>query len=119
MGLPSIPEGDWHCQYCQNLHQRERSVASNDNAIAAGRVAGVDPIEQIFKRSIRIVTSSQADVGGCAVCRFLLLYRSPSFFDFDGFEFHFHRISSLWNLMNLTFNFYSIMVFAWLQQAID
>ncbi|XP_074557173.1 uncharacterized protein LOC141813159 isoform X2 [Curcuma longa] len=69
VGLPSIPEGDWHCQYCQNLHQRERSVASNDNAIAAGRVAGVDPIEQIFKRSMCIVTSSQADVGGCAVCR--------------------------------------------------
>ncbi|URE19145.1 PHD [Musa troglodytarum] len=69
VGLPSIPAGDWYCQYCINLHQRERSVACNDNAIAAGRVAGVDPIEQIFKRSIRIVTTSQTDVGGCAFCR--------------------------------------------------
>ncbi|XP_065016062.1 uncharacterized protein LOC135643253 isoform X1 [Musa acuminata AAA Group] len=69
VGLPSIPVGDWYCQYCINLHQRERSVACNDNAIAAGRVAGVDPIEQIFKRSIRIVTTSQTDVGGCAFCR--------------------------------------------------
>ncbi|CAD5188849.1 unnamed protein product [Musa acuminata subsp. malaccensis] len=69
VGLPSIPVGDWYCQYCINLHQRERSVACNDNAIAAGRVAGVDPIEQIFKRSIRIVTTSQTDAGGCAFCR--------------------------------------------------
>ncbi|WOL13292.1 hypothetical protein Cni_G22061 [Canna indica] len=69
VGLPSIPQGDWHCQYCQNLHQRERSVACNDNAIAAGRVAGVDPIEQIFQRSIRIVTTSETDGGGCAICR--------------------------------------------------
>ncbi|KAG1361365.1 putative increased DNA methylation 1 [Cocos nucifera] len=69
IGLSSIPRGDWHCQYCQNLRQRDRSVAHNDNAIAAGRVAGVDPMEQISKRQIRIVSTPNADIGGCVLCR--------------------------------------------------
>ncbi|OAY81113.1 uncharacterized protein LOC109726993 isoform X1 [Ananas comosus] len=69
IGLSAIPKGDWYCQYCQSLHQRERALAHNDNAIAAGRVAGVDPIEQIYKRCIRIVTTAQTNVGGCALCR--------------------------------------------------
>ncbi|XP_073102558.1 uncharacterized protein [Elaeis guineensis] len=69
VGLLSIPRGDWHCRYCQNLRQRDRSVAHNDNAIAAGRVAGVDPMEQISKRQIRIVSTLNADIGGCVLCR--------------------------------------------------
>ncbi|CAL9152453.1 unnamed protein product [Musa hybrid cultivar] len=69
LGLSSIPSGDWCCQYCQNLHQREKCLSSNDNAIAAGRVAGVDPIEQIFKRCIRIVTTSETDDSACTLCR--------------------------------------------------
>ncbi|XP_008779219.1 uncharacterized protein LOC103698933 isoform X1 [Phoenix dactylifera] len=69
VGLLSVPKGDWYCQYCQSLHQRERSVAHNDNAIAAGRVAGVDPIDQIFRRCIRIVSTPNNDIGGCALCR--------------------------------------------------
>lgn len=72
VGLSSIPTGDWHCRYCQNMHQREKCVSTNANAIAAGRVAGVDPIEQIIKRSIRIVTTTSTDVGGCALCRLAL-----------------------------------------------
>lgn len=44
-------------------------MAHNDNAIAAGRVAGVDPIEQIFRRCIRIVSTPNNDIGGCALCR--------------------------------------------------
>ncbi|KAJ8486324.1 hypothetical protein OPV22_018809 [Ensete ventricosum] len=69
LGLSSIPSGDWCCQYCQNLHQREKCLSSNDNAIAAGRVAGVDPIEQIYKRCIRIVTTSETDDSACTLCR--------------------------------------------------
>ncbi|XP_010940549.1 uncharacterized protein [Elaeis guineensis] len=69
VGLSSIPRGDWYCRYCQSLHQRERSVAHNDNAIAAGRVAGVDPIEQIFRRCIRIVSTPDNDISSCALCR--------------------------------------------------
>ncbi|KAG1359631.1 putative increased DNA methylation 1 [Cocos nucifera] len=69
VSLSSIPRGDWYCRYCLSLHQRERSVAHNDNAIAAGRVAGVDPIEQIFRRCIRIVSTPDNDIGSCALCR--------------------------------------------------
>lgn len=69
VGLSSIPQGDWYCRYCHNLHQREKCLESNANAIAAGRVAGVDPIEQIFKRCIRVVQTQESDVGGCVLCR--------------------------------------------------
>lgn len=69
VSLSTIPTGDWHCRYCQNLRQRDRSVAHNDNAIAAGRVAGVDPMEQISNRQIRIVSTLNTDIGGCVLCR--------------------------------------------------
>ncbi|XP_074588899.1 uncharacterized protein LOC141844801 isoform X1 [Curcuma longa] len=69
IGLSNVPKGDWHCRYCQNLHQREKCLSSNMNAIAAGRVAGVDPIEQIFKRCIRIVTTTLTDDSSCSLCR--------------------------------------------------
>ncbi|KAL0912657.1 hypothetical protein M5K25_018646 [Dendrobium thyrsiflorum] len=68
-GLSSVPEGDWHCRYCQNMHQRENYVAYNDNARAAGRVPGVDAIDQILKRCILIVKLPDSRVGGCALCR--------------------------------------------------
>ncbi|KAB1227407.1 Chromodomain-helicase-DNA-binding protein 4 [Morella rubra] len=67
--LPRIPTGTWYCRYCQNLFQTEKSVERNANAVAAGRVAGVDPIEQITKRCIRIVKTPEVDFGGCALCR--------------------------------------------------
>ena len=41
----------------------------NANAIAAGRVVGIDPIEQITRRCIRIVKTFEAEVGGCVFCR--------------------------------------------------
>ncbi|XP_020672201.1 uncharacterized protein LOC110092139 [Dendrobium catenatum] len=69
IGLSKIPSGDWFCQYCQNLQQKDKCLANNDNAIAAGRVAGVDPIEQIIKRCIRIVSTPENDAGVCALCR--------------------------------------------------
>jgi hypothetical protein len=67
--LSSIPRGDWYCQFCQNMFQREKFVAYNVNAFAAGRVEGVDPIEQITKRCIRIVKDIDAELSGCALCR--------------------------------------------------
>lgn len=68
VGLSSVPKGDWYCRYCHDMHHREKCLSTNDNAIAAGRVAGVDPIEQIINRCIRIVTKS-TDIGGCSLCR--------------------------------------------------
>lgn len=52
------------------MFQQEKSVERNANAVAAGRVAGVDPIEQITKRCIRIFKTPEVDFGGCALCRF-------------------------------------------------
>ncbi|XP_008465428.1 uncharacterized protein LOC103503043 isoform X2 [Cucumis melo] len=67
--LPCIPTGTWYCKYCQNLFQKEKFVEHNANAVAAGRVAGVDPIEEITTRCIRIVKTMEVEVGGCALCR--------------------------------------------------
>ncbi|KAA8544144.1 hypothetical protein F0562_022220 [Nyssa sinensis] len=69
VSLPSIPKGTWYCKYCQNMFQKERFVERNANAVAAGRIAGIDPIEQITKRCIRIVETPEAEVGGCVLCR--------------------------------------------------
>ncbi|KAG6735501.1 hypothetical protein POTOM_061892 [Populus tomentosa] len=52
--------GDWYCQYCQNTFEREKLVEHNANASAAGRVSGVDSIEQITKRCFRIVKNIEA-----------------------------------------------------------
>lgn len=65
--LTSIPRGKWYCNYCENMFQKEKFV--NANAVAAGRVSGVDPIEQITKRCIRIVKNIGSEVTGCALCR--------------------------------------------------
>ncbi|KAK9290995.1 hypothetical protein L1049_009178 [Liquidambar formosana] len=67
--LLSTPRGKWYCKYCQNMFQRERFVEHNANALAAGRVSGVDPIEQITKRCIRIVKNPEAEVSACVLCR--------------------------------------------------
>ncbi|KAJ4979324.1 hypothetical protein NE237_010104 [Protea cynaroides] len=69
VSLSSIPCDDWYCKYCQNMFQREKVGVHNVNALAAGRVSGVDPFEQISQRCIRIVKTSEAEVGGCALCR--------------------------------------------------
>jgi hypothetical protein len=44
-------------------------VEHNENAVAAGRVSGVDPIEDITMRCIRIVKNIEADISGCVLCR--------------------------------------------------
>ncbi|EEF42838.1 DNA binding protein, putative [Ricinus communis] len=67
--LSSIPRGKWFCQFCQNMFQREKFVEHNANAVAAGRISGVDPIEQITQRCIRIVKNIEAELTGCVLCR--------------------------------------------------
>ncbi|KAK0604747.1 hypothetical protein LWI29_019050 [Acer saccharum] len=69
LGLAKIPSGTWYCKYCSNALQNEKSVEHNANAIAAGRVPGVDPIAQITNRCIRIVKSPDFELGGCVLCR--------------------------------------------------
>ncbi|TYH62467.1 hypothetical protein ES332_D07G122300v1 [Gossypium tomentosum] len=70
ISLPRIPTGTWHCRYCQNTFQNEKFVQHNANALAAGRVAGIDPIEQITKRCIRIIRTPEAEVPSvCVLCR--------------------------------------------------
>ncbi|KAG9442260.1 hypothetical protein H6P81_018114 [Aristolochia fimbriata] len=71
VGLSTIPRGKWYCRYCFNMLQREKFVEHNVNAIAAGRISGVDPIEQISTRSIRLVKvkTQEADVSCCVLCR--------------------------------------------------
>ncbi|XP_030468919.2 uncharacterized protein LOC115687473 [Syzygium oleosum] len=70
VSLSRIPKDSWNCRYCQNIHQMEKCVEHNVNALAAGRIAGADPIEQITKRCIRIVkTPETEEVGVCALCR--------------------------------------------------
>ncbi|XP_022934643.1 uncharacterized protein LOC111441779 isoform X1 [Cucurbita moschata] len=67
--LSSVPRGDWYCKFCQNLFQRENLVEHNANAVAAGRVHGIDPIEQITKRCTRMVRNIETDLSGCVLCR--------------------------------------------------
>lgn len=52
------------------MFEKEKFVERNANAVAAGRIAGIDPVEEITKRCIRIVETADADIGGCALCRF-------------------------------------------------
>lgn len=51
------------------MFEREKFVEHNANAVAAGRVLGIDPIEQINKRCIRIVKNAEAELSGCVLCR--------------------------------------------------
>lgn len=67
--IPTVPSGDWYCQYCQNTFEREKLVEHNANASAAGRDSGIDSIEQITKRCFRIVKNIEAELTGCALCR--------------------------------------------------
>ncbi|KAK9158709.1 hypothetical protein Scep_005283 [Stephania cephalantha] len=69
VGLADVPSGRWYCPYCVIMYQREKSCGYNANAKAAGRVDGVDPIEQITKRCIRIVQTTETEIGGCVLCR--------------------------------------------------
>ncbi|GLT58668.1 hypothetical protein SLA2020_315390 [Shorea laevis] len=70
VSLPKLPTGAQSCRYCQNTFQMEKCVEHNANAVAAGRVEGVDPIEQITKRCIRIVKTPETENHSvCVLCR--------------------------------------------------
>ncbi|KAL0418262.1 UNVERIFIED_CONTAM: Increased DNA methylation 1 [Sesamum radiatum] len=56
--------GDLLC--CANC---PRGFHTDANAIAAGRVPGVDPLEAITQRCIRVVATLEPEIGGCALCR--------------------------------------------------
>ncbi|KAM6573738.1 hypothetical protein CsatA_017818 [Cannabis sativa] len=64
-----VPSGTWYCKICQNQHVSEKCLERNPNAVAAGRVPGVDPIQQIANRCIRIFNTEEMGFGGCALCR--------------------------------------------------
>ncbi|KAF8111175.1 hypothetical protein N665_0076s0167 [Sinapis alba] len=69
-GLSSLPIERWSCKYCVNMIEREKFVDSNLNAVAAGRVRGVDAIAQIATRCIRIVSSLVSELPSvCVLCR--------------------------------------------------
>ncbi|XP_049407187.1 uncharacterized protein LOC125870728 isoform X2 [Solanum stenotomum] len=68
--LSAVPRGKWYCKYCENKFQREKLVEHNANAISAGRISGIDPIDQISKRCMRTVKNpEEAEVIACALCR--------------------------------------------------
>ncbi|KAG2308430.1 hypothetical protein Bca4012_082474 [Brassica carinata] len=68
--LPSLPSERWSCKYCVNMIEREKFVENNPNAVAAGRVRGVDAIAQITTRCIRIVSSLVSELPSvCVLCR--------------------------------------------------
>nr|GEU82865.1 zinc finger, PHD-type [Tanacetum cinerariifolium] len=77
----AVPQGTWYCKYCQNMFQKEKFVERNENARAAGRVAGIDPLEEITKRCIRVVANPEVgEPGGvpskkgapaCVLCKAL------------------------------------------------
>ncbi|KAK6936126.1 Zinc finger, PHD-finger [Dillenia turbinata] len=69
LSLPELPTGTWYCRYCHHMFQKERFGKHNANVIGAGRVLGVDPMEQITQRCTRVVKSSEAEIGGCVLCR--------------------------------------------------
>lgn len=70
VGLSSIPKGTWYCKYCRNMFEKEKFEENNVNAIAAGRVPGSDPLEEITRRCIRIIGNFETNaVGGCVICR--------------------------------------------------
>ncbi|XP_071711518.1 uncharacterized protein [Rutidosis leptorrhynchoides] len=60
----AVPQGTWYCKYCQNIFQKEKLVERSLDAVAAGRVAGNDPIEEITKRCIRVVANLEAGGSG-------------------------------------------------------
>ncbi|MFS7990232.1 putative histone acetyltransferase chromatin regulator PHD family [Helianthus anomalus] len=63
----SIPRGKWYCKICQNSIKYH---GENANALAAGRIAGVNPIELNMTRCVRIIKHSEnSDLCACVLCR--------------------------------------------------
>uniref|UniRef100_A0A7N0UT72 PHD-type domain-containing protein n=1 Tax=Kalanchoe fedtschenkoi TaxID=63787 RepID=A0A7N0UT72_KALFE len=59
--------------FCRTCVSNQKGKFDNANAIAAGRVPGVDHVEQVVNRSIRIIQVGEVEIGGCILCR------SPTF----------------------------------------
>lgn len=56
------------------MFEKEKFAENDANAIAAGRIPGVDPLEEISRRCIRIVANVVKYIGGgCVICRYLFL----------------------------------------------
>ncbi|KAL0416018.1 UNVERIFIED_CONTAM: hypothetical protein Slati_3433700 [Sesamum latifolium] len=51
------------------MFEKEKFAEPDANAIAAGRLPGVDPLEAITQRCIRVVGTLEPEIGGCAICR--------------------------------------------------
>lgn len=78
--LLSLPSERWSCKYCVSMIEREKFVDSNPNAIAAGRVQGVDAIAEISKRCIRIVSSLPSELPSvCVLCRWIMFDSEDAF----------------------------------------
>ncbi|GAB2234785.1 hypothetical protein Drorol1_Dr00004050 [Drosera rotundifolia] len=64
-----IPSGKWYCRYCVNKFEREQLVKNYADSIAAGRLSGVDPLEQISRRCVRVVKTLESESSCCVLCR--------------------------------------------------
>ncbi|KAL9301890.1 putative histone acetyltransferase chromatin regulator PHD family [Arabidopsis thaliana] len=68
VSLPSIPRGNWHCKYCENKFTSEIAGEYNVNSSAVGQLEGVDPVDQLAGRCIRVVKNMEAETNGCVLC---------------------------------------------------
>ncbi|XP_010527905.1 PREDICTED: uncharacterized protein LOC104805160 [Tarenaya hassleriana] len=69
ISLPSIPRGKWCCKYCQKIPESETYGEHSINSVAAGRlIGGVDPVDQVANRCIRVVKNIEAETSGCVLC---------------------------------------------------
>ena len=55
------------------MFEKNKYVGYNYYAVASGRVEGVDPMQQIANRCIRVMNTEDFDFGGCALCKYVLL----------------------------------------------
>ncbi|KAF3441261.1 hypothetical protein FNV43_RR15174 [Rhamnella rubrinervis] len=78
--LLTIPTGTWYCKNCQNLYEKEKFVERNANAVATGRVPGIDSIEQITNCCIHINLLILVDVHSAVVMISINLVLVPRLF---------------------------------------
>uniref|UniRef100_A0A1J3CMF9 Chromodomain-helicase-DNA-binding protein 4 n=1 Tax=Noccaea caerulescens TaxID=107243 RepID=A0A1J3CMF9_NOCCA len=68
VSLPSIPRGSWHCKYCEKNSKSESVGEDNVNSSVAGQLEGVDHVDQLAGRCIRVVKNMEAETNGCVLC---------------------------------------------------
>ncbi|CAA7042102.1 unnamed protein product [Microthlaspi erraticum] len=68
VSLPSIPRGNWHCKYCEKNAKSEFVGEDNVNSSTAGQLEGVDHVDQLAGRCIRVVKNMEAETNGCVLC---------------------------------------------------